>query len=215
MHTLDTRGIQLFDPGCPTRWDGNRCIDYFASDRQVTCPQVLDHYVADHYIVQANLLCSNRSISAYETCPAVSLPVEERGKIDRKRWDDLFKKSWGEIFFPFTFTKDVDTDWEILNESCFNALLNACQEACPEALASLPPSLTRKGKPCKVVLRRKNLLASKPDGDNTSYRERSLSNLLARIRKYQRQVLHDPAKGDPALWSRILRSPHFDPQCGL
>ena len=74
IHTFDTCEPTIHDPGDPTRWEGKRCIDYFASNTNVERPTALDHFVADHTVVQSRMSMTGCKNELMEVSPAPRLP---------------------------------------------------------------------------------------------------------------------------------------------
>ena len=94
------------------------------------------------------------------------------------------------------------------------------QEISPDSLSSIPPALLRRGKPCQVEFRETDLVKNHEAGSFTSFQQRTISNLLARLYEAQRhQDLIDCGQPEPwdhrFLWNRLIRSQHYNRDQGL
>lgn len=74
LHTLADLQVQEWDPGVPARWSGDRCIDYFVSNRCASETMVLQHEIADHCIVQSQVNLRLPKVEAWTQSPVVRLP---------------------------------------------------------------------------------------------------------------------------------------------
>ena len=122
---------------------------------------------------------------------------------------------------PEQWSGNIDADWELLSSSFFNALAKTQFTLDPESIRKIPAALLRRGKPTRVSTRRVEILTRLKAGHLATFQERSLSNLVARLKEAQLYLDHPQAeslassKDVQKLWARIQRSPHYDPTQGI
>lgn len=74
LYTLEDLNSQCWNPSVPTRWSGDRCIDYFLGNMPPTSIVALEHVVADHYIVESQVSLRLPISKAWVQAPAARLP---------------------------------------------------------------------------------------------------------------------------------------------
>ena len=146
-HSLDELGCNLFSPCSPTRWEGQRCIDYFVGNHSWSQPEVLEHKVADHKVVQLHGALQVPHVTAWKLAPVAKLPTLAQLNVAKDAWFQKVDQTWGKHVRPAPWTDDVTADWSDLSQRIFTTLLETVSDVSPEAAASIPAGLRRRGRP--------------------------------------------------------------------
>ena len=118
----------------PTRWGGNRAIDFFIANCHdlVQEPWFHEEAIADHRIVCTTLTLvrgCTEPVSRWFKATKKDRPPN----FDKKVWDKIFLEKWNKLTKPdynaLVTQQDVDTAWA-QTECCFELALNhACRHA--------------------------------------------------------------------------------------
>lgn len=212
QHTLSPVGLHMSFPDGSTRWEGNRCLDYFIGNLQVSNTCTLSYKIADHLIVQGDVDVSFRKVPAFELSPVPRLRAIE---VNRELWDQVVTDVWKELHAPLNANQDVNATWEHINRELWETLAIAYHRT--HGRDCLPLQLLRKGKPTKVIIREKQFSCRRTLGCFATNKRRCLQNLLARLLEVRRRGLwlRDLQDIDPTLARKIYTSPHFNPHIPL
>eukprot|EP00435_Cladocopium_sp_Y103_P054628 s307_g17.t2 len=211
---LTGRCFEFAASGQPTRWQGNRCIDYFMSNMAHGTPTTPALVLADHMLQSLKLRFDVKRVTRYEIAPCPQIPVYEGSS---RSWNAAVEKHWkaAKRNLPDFGNQPMDEDWAALSKALFESIANAQKELDPASMRRVPAALLRRGKPVQVRIRQKESLRRPVAGCLATFQERCLSNLLARLHEAIRHEqienpneIHRRAKQD--LWKRIRRSPHYD-----
>ena len=209
MHALQDIGCVFSHPNTPTRWEGHRCIDYFAGNQIWNDPVALDLEVADHKIIQAHGILHVPHVTDWKLAPVAQIPSLSRMNITKDAWFQKVDHVWVRHSRSDPWTSDVSHDWDDLSQRIFAALLETAAEVAPQAVASIPAGLCRKGRPAQPRFIHANWNARTPAGDHATYQEIKLTRHLARLQEVVRLTGFDQ-EVPRSLWVKIQRSPYFD-----
>ena len=216
-HLLIPRQFQIHASQTPTRWDANRCIDYYIGNCTLRPVTLLPDVVADHKIVATHFQNSvNRAVTYQQANVARILPknAEETQLIQAKvaqLWPTLSPN------LPQQWSEHLDQDWQQISDLCFRALVQATQEVAHHLIARMPSALLRRAKPGEVILKQKEYMKRHPAGCVATHRQRVLRRLLGRLREAQRHLDQGSENTDEAhvLWAKIHRCPLFNHAWGI
>ena len=122
---------------CPTRWGGNRAIDYHLVNRQECMKDLHFHQeaISDHRVVCCNLLLPKESRdevtrwfgNSSKACPS-NASKNDFEKVFLEKWDKLKKP----VFPPSASQEEVDELW-LQTQACYELALNyACRSVSQE-----------------------------------------------------------------------------------
>eukprot|EP00438_Fugacium_kawagutii_P001524 Skav207802 [mRNA] locus=scaffold381:23573:27208:+ [translate_table: standard] len=213
-HTLADLQVGCWDPGVPTRWSGNRCIDYFLSNRVASHTQVLDHEIADHCIVQTQVQFRLPTVETWTQCPVVRLPSLKQMNCTEEAWQSHVSSFWTHNPQDAAGAPDVNTAWQHLSQELFSSLTKAVAALKPDVLAQIPRGMLRKGKPTAASFQPDSNAVRVAAGAQASCKEIRLSRQLGRLREISRLVGHNQ-RIPQCLWDKLARSPYYDPQISV
>lgn len=203
----------------PTRWQGNRIIDYFVTTEFLDQPRVPALVISDHKIQAVTFPCAVETQRAFAMAPSPRLPTP---KVSKVLWQQKVQQQWDQHkqALPPVWSADVDHDWRLLAATFYDTIIDTFRHVEPNALDSIPKALLRRGKPFQVRVVQKDVLKRPTAGAMATFQERCLHNLLARLREAARHELVDSPlvaqrRDKQKLWNRIQRSPHYDHALGI
>jgi hypothetical protein len=195
------------------------CIDYFLSDQYHGTPSAPEVHISDHIIQELQLDFQESRHPSVSLAPSPRIPPYPGSDAV---WQRAANRVWCEQqqLVPQSWSQDLDQDWAQLSKTFFDTLLQTQVELVPETVSSVPAALLRRGRPDKVQIKTRDRLVKPTAGWFATFKERHLSNLLARLHEAQRmqnqartsvaQAMHEKA-----LWERIRRSQYYDPSKGI
>ena len=177
----DAQGILL-----PTRYQGDRCIDYGISSHAESAR------IADHYSVK--FLVTPRTASKGAEDHSCLLPAPSLAKpqsCDRETWQSLVEEEWAEVNLepvPEEASQQViDAAWAEFShalETCLVRVLNKLQEGSNQVSLSVKPFRT--GFKNTVRLIRTPVRRGSKKAPQSSFYERRLCKLLHRLSELHR-----------------------------
>ena len=204
--TLTAVGGVLVHCGNPTRFEGNRNIDWFLTNRPnwFTTPEVNNKlHLSDH--------------KAVTTLADVQLPVAQSMRytpqprwpkpsfLENETWDDLLARAWQEqeqhhkvqnLWNPTTLDYNINLEWsqfpQALSKTYRKATCMALEIAVEEKhkeeiIARLGQPGSRNGKGVKeVCLQNINHVVRKAGYHRTTFADRKIANRLARLHEAKR-----------------------------
>ena len=218
-YVFGAEAFEILASGKPTRWNGKRCIDYFLSDQYHGTPSAPEIHISDHIIQELQLDFQESRHPSVSLAPSPRIPPYPGSDAV---WQRAANRVWcqQQQLVPQSWSQDLDQDWAQLSKTFFDTLLQTQVELVPETVSSVPAALLRRGRPDKVQIKTRDRLVKPTAGWFATFKERHLSNLLARLHEAQRmqnqartsvaQAMHEKA-----LWERIRRSQYYDPSKGI
>ena len=118
---LQAYGATILSQGSPTRWEGNREIDWLASNTAhevISRPRLMSMHVSDHIPLHA-IISSSKTLTPIgflQSGPDWSMPPQ----LSRGIWKDLLQQCWDSCPVSpeqvFHDSIDVETDWVVFNQ---------------------------------------------------------------------------------------------------
>ena len=208
----------IFHPDVPTRWSSNRCIDYFCSNTGLSQVCALAHKVSDHKIVSVSW---QRRLGQGDDYVVQSPPVLPKlGDEQPDSFTEAVDEAWREESSALLSDGSVDLKWDVLNKALYQTLLRAHKRYDTNRELNLPHGKYARGKPTEVSVRRRQVAHKPPAGHFTSFRQRTIRNLLGRMLEFrQRRQSEQPSNASRSqtqkLWNKIVRSPGYDDKTTL
>ena len=212
-------GTSVTFPQGPTRWDGDRCIDYYISNFPLQNVRTLQYKLSDHKFVAAQWQEQLEEYKKQVLSPAPVLPQPQED-VSGDAWTKAITKAWARCQPSLQNTKDVDVAWRALGGAFFAALLEA-HKAIGTPCDKMPsPGRCRKGKPQEAQVVTQVEGHRNPDGNQASFKQRTLSRLLGRMLEFRDRRNADVSseasrEQTRALESKIRRSPRYNHDLSL
>ena len=217
-NTLSGLGGQLFQPNCPTRWNSDRCIDYYFTNMQLVPARTLEKKVADHKIVASAWQHVMPQVADYVVRTPPVLPQLQ--DVSPEAWTQAINAAWAKRRSDLSLDGEVDQVWDTLNSAFFDTLREA-YEACS---GCMPPCFEgrkgRGGKLTRVVVVKRDRMKSQPAGNFASFKQRALRNLLGRMLEFRQRrnsadISDTSLRQQRQLQGKIERSQFYDGSVSL
>eukprot|EP00438_Fugacium_kawagutii_P000347 Skav204708 [mRNA] locus=scaffold3332:74506:81342:+ [translate_table: standard] len=162
----------------PTRWNGNRCIDWVWASR----PYMLSHFrfadlsLSDHRIINFRLQYDQPSLYSCQEVPTRKLLCPEQ--VDKKVWAEALSSAWAHVTVPAVSTTEQEwIDFCQKAEWAHDTALRACGQI---SRSGAQQAARPKGSELQIRLVTAKVFRLKQNG---SFRELKLRKLLGRTRE--------------------------------
>lgn len=162
----------------PTRWEGNRCIDWIWSSHPFMVDELAfsEAVFSDHKALTFNLQYSQECVQSFKQVPTRSLLRPEQ--IPQKDWDKAMVKAWQQVPMPPNTTSEEE--WNTFC-SAVESSYDAAHQICSGSLSHGHTANVRaKGSPMKIKELEPAIFRLK---QHASCRELKARKLLGRVRE--------------------------------
>ena len=206
----------------PTRWAGNRCIDYAISNwnSQGTRIEFMDNSFSDHIAIKISLdfRSSNLPMLRLQGCTMFAVPPGASRELWRQNVEAEWKKMRSLPAPSLTCQEDVDAYWAVVSirlEAAFrqgtlHTILQSVVDPQEQKDILDYTSRLRRSKNAPPRMVQKDPRLRKPDPEDCSYKVRVICNLRARIAEYKRRQRNGEHGAElDNLIAKIARAPQM------